>query len=89
MIPGPPLPNWQSQSLLASLEIPFQWHGELVTYVTISPRYTTDALCSIERKGGVVGVGRVRPNENPVVWETLVPAGLDYWGVGVLTVAEG
>jgi hypothetical protein len=74
--------------MLASVEVPFQWREELVSYVTINPRYTTDSLSSIEGKGGVVGVGRVRPGENPLEWEALVPAGVDYWGVGVLSVAE-
>jgi hypothetical protein len=88
LIPAPALPNWQSQSILASVEVPFKWHGELVSYVTITPRYTTDSLLSIEGQGGVVGVSRVRPGENPLEWEALAPAGIDYWGVGVLTVVE-
>ena len=88
VISGPALPNWQAQSIVASLELPFQWRGELVTYVTINPRYRGDTFYSIERSGGAVGVGRVRPREKPMEWKVIAPSGVEYWGVGILTVVK-
>ena len=72
--------------MLASLETPFEWLGESVSYVTVSPRYKEDTLLSIQRGGGVVAVGRVRPGHNPLEWAQLEPSAMDYWGAGVLTV---
>jgi hypothetical protein len=88
IIKGPNLPNWQPDSILAALERPVEWRGELVCYVTLNPRYTTDTLNEIREKGGVVAVGRVRPGHDPLDWTELVPAALDYWAVGTLAVLE-
>jgi hypothetical protein len=88
IIKGPNLPNWQPESILATLESPVEWHGELVHYVTLSPRYTTDSLSKIQKKGGIVAVGRVRPGHNPLEWTEVVPSALHYWAVGTLAVLE-
>ena len=88
LIKGPGLPNWQSEFMLASLHTPFEWRGELVTYVTFGPRHASDTMTSITRRGGTVGVGRVRPGHDPLAWTHLVPSALDYWGVGTLTILD-
>jgi hypothetical protein len=88
MIKGPQLPNWQPGSILASLETPIEWHGELVRYVTLSPRYTTDTVSSLRRRGGVVAVGRVLPGNDPHLWTELIPSAVHYWAVGTLRVLE-
>jgi hypothetical protein len=54
VVKGPPLPNWHPESILASLDTPIEWRGELVSFVALSPRYTTDTLSSIRELGGVV-----------------------------------
>jgi hypothetical protein len=84
---GPDLPNWQGEAILASLDTPLLWHGELVSFVTFSPRYVTDTLADIAKVGGTVGVGRVRPGHNPLQWERIDPSAMDYWGVGSVAVA--
>jgi hypothetical protein len=88
VLKGPNLPDWQPESLLASLENPIEWHGDLVSYVTLSPRYTTDTLSSIRERGGVVAVGRVLPGNDPRQWTELIPSALHYWAVGTLGVLE-
>ena len=88
IVKGPRLPNWQPEALLAALEEPLEWRGELVRYVTLSPRYEGGTVFRMEKEGGIVGVGRVRPGHDPLQWTELVPSGLDYWGVGNLTVLE-
>jgi hypothetical protein len=81
---GPNLRNWQPESIVAALDAPIEWRGELVSYVTLSPRYTTDTLSSIRSRGGVVAVGRVLPGHDPLGWTTLIPSALHNWGVGTL-----
>ena len=88
LIPGPGIPDWQTESLLTVLDQPLDWRGELVTFLTINPRYTHDSLSKVRRQGGVVMVGRVRPGHDPRTWENLVPVALGHWGVGVLAVLE-
>ena len=88
VVKGPSLPNWQPESILAALESPIEWRGELVSYVTLSPRYTTDTLSSIQERGGVVAVGRVLPGNDPRGWTELIPSALHYWAVGTLGVLD-
>jgi hypothetical protein len=86
MIPGSDLPDWNHEALLAICEKPFDWHGEIVEYVVISPRYTQDSISSIALRGGGVGLGRVRPGHDPTKWARLDPFAIHYWAVAVATV---
>jgi len=84
VVKGPDLPDWQPESIIAELDPPIEWHGQLVSHVTLSPRYATDTLSSITDRGGVVAVGRVLPGNDPLGWTELIPSALHYWGVGTL-----
>jgi hypothetical protein len=88
VLKGPNLPNWQPEVLLAALEKPIQWRGQPVSYVTLSPRHVGGTVFGMQREGGVVAVGRVLPGHNPLLWEKLLPLGLDYWAVGTLALLE-
>jgi hypothetical protein len=87
IVKGPDLENWQPESLLAAVEAPFKWHGDMVRYVTLSPR-GPETLFRVEKEGGIVSVGRVLPGHDPMTWTRLVVSGLEHWGVGKLTVLE-
>jgi hypothetical protein len=88
LVPGPALPNWQSESLLTLCEKPFTWHNEAVTFVTLNPRYATESITSVKALGGVVAVGRVLPGHDPLKWAAIDPNAIEYWGVGVATLVE-
>ena len=88
VVKGPNLPNWQPEAIVASLETPIEWHGELVSFVTLSPRSMSDTVFSLRDRGGVVAVGRVLPGNDPLQWTELVPSALHYWAVGTLGVLE-
>ena len=85
---GPDLPNWQPEVLLAVLENQVEWRGEIVRYVTLSPRNSGGTVFRMRKEGGVVAVGRVRPGHEPLEWKRIDPTGVDFWGVGVLDVLE-
>ena len=85
-LPGPELPNWQPEVLLTEVECEMQWRGETVRYAILSPRYAGGTVSRMLKEGGVVAVGRVRPGHDPLEWKRLDPAGIVYWGVGVLEV---
>ena len=84
-IPGPDLPNWDHESLLAVCIRPFSWHGEEVKYVVASPRYSTDSISSIAQRGGIVALGRVRPGFDPTKWSRLDHTAVHYWSVATAT----
>jgi hypothetical protein len=86
VIPGPDLPNWDHESLLAICEEPFDWHGDAVTYVVISPRYSSDSLSSIAAQGGIVALGRVRPGHDPTKWAHIDASAVHYWAVATATI---
>src|SRR5436190_22366752 len=86
VIRGPDLPNWDDESLLAVCEAPFDWHGETVKYVVVSPRYSLDSISSIAVQGGTVALGRVRPGHDPTKWARLDPSAVHYWAVAVATI---
>ena len=87
-ISGPDLPNWQPESMLGICEEAVTWRGASVTFLAISPRYLGTTLADIRHAGGIVGVGRVLPGIDARLWKSLDPAGMDYWGVGVLSLLE-
>src|SRR5678815_3400931 len=87
-IRGPDLPNGAGESLLAVCERPFDWHGEEVQYVIVSPRHSTVSLSSITLRGGIVAVGRVRPGHDPVRWPRVDHTAVHYWAVGVATLVD-
>ena len=86
VIRGPDLPNWDHESLLAVCEEPFDWHGEAVKYVVISPRYSMDSLSSIATQGGIVALGRVRPGHDATEWAQVDPSAVHYWAVATATI---
>jgi len=87
-IPGPNLPNWDYETLLAVCERPFLWHGEEVKYIIASPRYSLDSLSSIALRGGIVALGRVRPGHNPTEWSCVDHTAIDYWAVANATLLD-
>ena len=90
ILPGPNLPNWDRELLLAVCELPFTWRGEEVKYVIASPRHFSDSLASIATRGGIVAIGRVRPGHDPMAWPHVDHTAIDYWAVAsaTLVVAE-
>ena len=84
----PALPNWEKESMLGICEEALPWHGTMVSFVTISPRYVGTTLADIRRAGGIVGVSRVLDGNDARLWQVLDPAKLEYWGAGVLSIVE-
>jgi hypothetical protein len=84
-IAGPDIPNWQGEYMLGICDEAVTWRGATVKYLAISPRYVGTTLADIRHTGGIVGVGRVLPGVDAHLWAVLDPAGMDYWGVGVLS----
>ena len=88
IIRGPDLPNWDHESLIAVCEHPFIWHGDEVKYVVASPRHSNVSLSSIELRGGIVALGRVRPGHDPVKWSRVDHTAVHYWAVATATVVD-
>ncbi len=88
LIKGPGLPNWQPESLIVACDASTQWHGESVGFLLVGPRYVGGTAWSIRKYGGVVGVSRVLPGRDPRQWAKVDPSGVDYWGVGTLSLVE-
>lgn len=87
-IPGPDIQNWRGEFMLGICEEAVTWRGASVKVLAISHRYVGTTLADIRHGGGIVGVGRVLPGVDARLWKALDPAGVEYWGAGVLSLLK-
>ena len=84
VVHGPDVPNWQKEDWLFKLVEPVDYKGELVEFVTASPRYEGDTLDDMLEKDTTVGVGRVLPGKMISAKNRYKSSDIQYWAIGTI-----
>lgn len=84
VVHGPDSPNWQKADWLFKLIEPIDYKGELVEFVTVSPRYVGDTLDEMLKKDTTVGVGRVLPGRRITSNSRYQSSDIHYWAIGTI-----
>lgn len=80
---GPPGKGWQGDYVLVSLTEEFDWKGETVKQVLVSPRYEGDTIKDIlDGKTVIVGIDRIKPPATLKASEVFAPQQVDYFAIG-------
>jgi len=88
-IAGPNSPNWQAEYMLARCIAPLSSGPAQPDLLVLSPRNAGVTLDDVRHRGGVVGVGRVLREAWTTRPERFEPNQVEYWAVGVLSLAGG
>jgi len=84
IVHGPESPNWQKADWLFKLVDPVDYKGEMVTYVTASPRYEGDSLKEMLEKETTIDVGRVLPGKVISSENRYQTSDVQYWAIGTI-----
>jgi len=88
IVHGPDVPNWQKEDWLFKLVEPVEYKGQIIKYVTASPRYEGDTLQDMLNKDTTVGVGRVLPNKVIAAKKRYQSSDIHYWAIGTIKCAN-